>query len=966
MRRVLLLLAVLLAASPARAAFDSRFAWRTLETENFLVHFHQGGEPAARRAAALAEEARAKLIDRLGWTPAAKTRLVLVDASDSANGYGSPFPYNAMVVFLTPPSENPVFGLTAADDWLRMVITHEYTHVLFLDMARSLPGGIRNVFGRVWFPNLLLPMWMIEGLATYEETELTSGGRGRSPASDMVLRMAVLGKAFPEPDQASVFRDTWPAGETPYLFGESFVRWLAERYGRAKVTEFGVAYSGRWLPFLVESTARRVFGRDFASLWKEWRADLEGRYGEQARKASGEGLTPSAPLTSAGFYTLSPAWSPDGSSIAYVSVNADGFPAIRVARADGSGDRRVVKNVVPLVSSGTSVAWHPDGARIFYTKMELDRRSAVNDIWCYDLARGRERRVTRGLRARDPHVSPDGKRLVFVTGRLGMSRLAVLDLDKAVVKPALEKDVAFLTEEGPTIWSNPRWSPEGSRIAAGVWEPGGGRDIRILDAAGRPRIEATLDRANDANPAWSPDGRFLYFASDRTGIFNLHAWETATGRLYRVTNVLGGAFAPAPSPDGRKLAFAAYGPAGFDIRLMEADPGAWRPAAEFEDPYPESLAEPAPAGGPTRGYNPLSTLWPRLWLPSYAYSSESGSMFGLLTGSQDTVQNHLWLANVLWGPDKKRLAYGLSYTYSGLEPTVGFGAWDTDVVHGGFLEDASRRADYVERERGLDFAVAFPFDRMASSWRLTLGYNRRELSALSDLPPWEGYAGALPAEGTLASARLSLAFADARQYGMSVSPEGGRAVTGTYERFDESWGSDFRIDRYTLDWREYLDLPWRHHVLAVHLHGGASRGDRLPQRPFSLGGDEEADLASGDEAVFLRGYPAKAFRGEKICLGSLEYRFPLKNIERGWKLWPVFFRRAHGAVFFEAGNAWDGRFESSELKKSAGLEARLDMTLGYWLPLTARIVLARGFDEEGIGSLYLSLQLPLGSLPGLY
>ena len=59
--------------------------------------------------------------------------------------------------------------------------------------------------------------------------------------------------------------------------------------------------------------------------------------------------------------------------------------------------------------------------------------------------------------------------------------------------------------------------------------------------------------ALDGAPAWSPDGRRVFFSSDRTGIFNLFAWDAATDEIAQLTNVLGGAFSPAPSPDGRRL-----------------------------------------------------------------------------------------------------------------------------------------------------------------------------------------------------------------------------------------------------------------------------------------------------------------------------------------------------------------------------------------------------------------------------
>jgi Tol biopolymer transport system component len=78
------------------------------------------------------------------------------------------------------------------------------------------------------------------------------------------------------------------------------------------------------------------------------------------------------------------------------------------------------------------------------------------------------------------------------------------------------------------------------------------------------------DRAIDGGAAWSPDGKVIYFASDRTGIFNLYAYELATKKISQVTNVLGGAFTPAPSPDGKALVFTTTA-RGLHLHLRPAD-----------------------------------------------------------------------------------------------------------------------------------------------------------------------------------------------------------------------------------------------------------------------------------------------------------------------------------------------------------------------------------------------------------
>jgi Tol biopolymer transport system component len=944
------------------AKFDPSFTWTTIETPHFLIHFHQGGEKIAKRTAQVAEDVHTRLVPRIKWEPKQKTHIVLVDATDESNGMSTPLPYNQMLLFLTQPVGELGFGTTSYDEWMQLLITHEYTHILHLDMVSGGLGGLfQTIFGRIYFPNWFQPEWLIEGLATYEETEQTLGGRGRSPGSEMVLRMAVLEGPFPGLSQMTVFPDTWPSGQVPYLFGESFTRSIAGKYGRDKLADISMTYSGRWFPFLVNSTARRVLDTDYARLWGEWENSLAEKYRTQQAGIQARGMTPSTQLTRKGYDTISPAFSPDGKQVAYLVANGDEFPGIYVMNADGSGDRKLIDSVFPM-NSGDNLAWSPDSGRIYYTKAEVQRNTDYyDDLYYYDLSKNQEVRITDMLRARDPFPSPDGRQLVFVTNRMGRTRLATADISDAHSLPVRPSEVAFLTDESRNQYAAPRFSPDGSKIAVCLQQPGGFRDIWILDSQGKKIGEVSHDRAIEGAPAWSPDGKYLYFSSDRTGVFNLYAYEIETKKLFQVTNVLGGAFTPSPSPDGKTLAFSSYSAKGYDIHTMNLDPSSWTSAEPYKDPYPVARYEEKQVETSTSPYSPLSTIAPRFWLPWFGYSHESGTLGGFFTFGVDVVQHHRYFASGLYGPKTSRIWYVFDYLYDGLYPTLHLAASDTDVTYGGFFTDPlGNTMTYVERDKSYGLSVIIPLIKTETQHSLDIGYRWKEISPLTKLPPWPGYAGPEPAEGVLASGRFSYIYNSARRYDFSISPEDGRTIELGYERFDKSLGSDFEFNKYTADWHEYVNLPWKHQVLLVRAFAGISTGETVPQGAFQLGGDSPGDITIpvDMQSVYLRGYPENAFRGQKAGLISLEYRFPITNIERGSGSTPFFFRRLHGAVFAESGNAWDGTFYSSDLKRSVGAEARIDLYFSYHIPITLRLVLAKGLDEKGETNVNLGLWMP--------
>lgn len=962
MKKIILVCSLfLLHASFAAAKFDPAFTWKTIKTTHFAIHYHQGEEELAKRVAVIAEDVHARLVPRVKWDPKGRTHLVLVDAMDDSNGMTTPMPYNHITLFITPPLGEPGFGTMAYDEWMRLLITHEYTHILQLDMVNGAPDYLQYVFGRFYFPNLFQPIWMIEGLAVYEETEQTEGGRGRSPGSEMIIRMALLEDRFPRLSQAAVFPDFWPAGDVPYLFGESFIRFIVEKYGRGKLADISVAYSRHGVPWFVDANGRGVLGRWYSDLWDEWRDELKARYARTRDEVMARGLTASLELTKRGYLNSYPAFSPDGTRIAYLVSNADEFPGIYVMNADGTNDRKLVENTTSSTSSGGSLAWGPDNSIIYYTKLDAVRNTNFyNDIFSFDLKRNREVRVTRGLRARDPFPSPDGKKLVFVTSERGKTRLATLEIPSYKDMPVTEKNITYLTQASVDQYDTPRYSPDGSLLAVGVRQPGGYKDIWVLDTSGNKLAELMHDRAIDGGASWSPDGKAIYFASDRSGIFNLYACEYATKKIYQVTNVLGGAFTPAASPDGKALVFTSYSSRGYDLQMLPAEAASWKPAEPFKDPYPVIHYADKPVDTTASSYNPLPTLYPRFWIPWFSSSSMNGTLYGFLTYGQDAVERHSYVLTGLYSPKTYRKWYSFNYMYDGLYPTFEFSASDVDRTFSDLLSDPAGTVDYTQREKSIDVALVFPLLKIQSQHAVAVGYRRKELSALTGLPPWTAYSGAVPSEGKLVSERVSYLYNSAKQYGFSISPEDGRTVELGYERLDKALGSDFTVAKYTADWHEYLSLPWKHQVLQARAFVGTSHGDVIPQRAFQIGGDYPGDttMSIDDDAVYLRGYPVNAFRGRKAALGSLEYRFPLADIEVGISDTPFFFRRLHAAVFGEAGNAWDDTFKRRDLKHSVGAELRLDMDIVYQFPITFRLVGAKGLDAKGESTIYLGLLMP--------
>jgi Tol biopolymer transport system component len=611
--RPAVLAALVLAVAPSvrAASFPPEFRFRSIATDRVTVHYHQGLEAMARQAATLAPQIIERHERRYG-VRLPRVHIVLSDVEDDPNGFATPLPFPLVGVRAVAPTGVDDFG--ANDGWLRLVLTHELAHSVHLDEARGPFQWGRGVLGRApfLFPNAITPTWMIEGLAVYEETEGTAFGRGRNPDVRMVLRMAALDGRFPGIDEAVGARDEYPGGITPYLFGEAFLRDLTERFGPATLPDLASVHAGRAIPYLDDLTARRVTGATFTTRWREWRARATAEFEEEAARIEAAGLSASTPLTARGVRQAGARFSPDGSWIAYTNRGLDRHRAIHLVRPDGSADRRLARR-----NDGYNLSWTPDGRAIVFDETDYHRRFALrSDLHVVDVASGRSRRLTRGLRARDPDVAPDGSKVVFVRQLGDRTELATVGMDGT--------GIADLTRSEMGVqWSRPRYSPRGDAIAASRMTPEGALDVVVMDADGGNLRPLTSDRARDAEPAWTPDGAHLVFRSDRDGVSNLYA-----------------------------VAVSDYRAAGYDVHLMTLDLGAAAPAAPFVDPYPPSSLQPAELVGPDQPYRAFPTLRPRFWSP---YVEDGDELtIGAATGGADPLFRHVYGATLDRGFENRR------------------------------------------------------------------------------------------------------------------------------------------------------------------------------------------------------------------------------------------------------------------------------------------------------------------------
>ena len=954
--------ALLSSLFPARAlAGDPYVRFYTLEAPHFRVHYHGGLESIAQKVANVAESVHGRLTRQLGWKPAIRTEIVVIDDTDASNGIASTLPYPHILLYASAPDDMSSLG--TYDDWLTLLVTHEYTHILQIDNVSGLPAVGNAILGRTFLPNQDQPRWILEGLAVAMETEYTRGGRLRSTQFEMFLRADVLAGRLARLDEMSHPVRRFPGGNLWYLYGAEFIGWIESIYGSDVYAAVAADYGATVIPWGINRAIRRATGRTYEELYQGFRADLEQRYATERARIERVGIREGRRLTSHGRTALAPRFYPEhcGRGVAYVRDDGDslgGVYRLSLDRAEGDGDRvefvaRSFSGRVSTTPDCGVVFDHAAPSRRLYSYLDLFYQPGGTSSPLGTEKRDRTR-LTTGLRARDPDVSRDGRRVAYVTNHAGTTTLRIADrhpdgrlTGHRRLVPSGRFEQAF----------TPRFSPDGRYVAYGTWTAGGFRDIRVVDVDTGSFYELAHDRFTDQQPAWSPDGKTLYFVSDRTGVSNVFAYDIANGALYQVTNVLTGAVQPDVSPDGKALVYSRYDHDGFNLYELPLDRSRFLPAA-FGAP------EPAPALAyiptrvyPTHDYEPSGTLRPHAWDVTVG-DGTFGTAFTLSTTGADAIGRHAFAAALTIETEHTEPQGALDYYYGRLP----FGFRATLFRHAAPRRDyqiAEAPIEVVEHQTGvttgLNFFLPGDFDYQdfALSYTVALWDHDRpvgdELDPFAPVPyePHRGYLGMV---------HLGYDFSNASGSANGISYERGFSLTLGADLADPAFGSDDTLTAFYGSARAYLALPWpAHHVLALGLSGGTSAGSYPRYGLYTTGGFADTPaldvyttgvLQSG---FVLRGYDPGQFVGSQFNLLNVEYRFPIAYVDRGLSTLPAFLQTLSGTLFLD----WGGAYDVMDLERpldvlqvGVGAEIWMDLLLGYYNGGTLRVGVARGLASE--------------------
>lgn len=942
LRRTLILLCLFSGSVFAGYSHDPRLDWYSIHSPHFHLHYHDGLEQMARETLSLAENIHTRLSKQLNWTPVEPVNLVLTDEYDFSNGMATPLPSNWIMLFASPPDD--LAGLEDHAGWMELLLTHEYTHILHLDKASRGPKFLRLIFGRnfLLFPNMFQPRWMIEGYATYIETDNKRGiGRGQSSMYDAMMRTEVLNgiKSIRQLNQPMA---TWPTGTAAYLYGVHFYQFLAATYGPEKIDALIENYSNNLIPFFINNNAKNTYAKDLSTLWDEFEIYLDKKYRPQIDAVNKKGLIEGERLTIDGYFTGPLRVLPDGRAY-YISYNGESHASLMML------DQQDEVHQLREVNFGTRLDIHPQAGIVLLQPERCHNAAIYYDIYRVGLEGDDLERLTECARYRSASWSADGSQIIAVHNKAGKNELHTLDLDGQL------KNI---------LWRGKPWevigtldtSTDGQELVASVWRKKTGWNIEQFNLKNKTWRLLTNDAAIEDHPQYSSDGKSILFTSEHGGVYNIRRKNLNTGRSATLTNVITSATSPVESDNG-DIYYLGYTAEGTDVFKLDKKQQINEPLLAAVS---GSSALPAPqsenfTAEPAEPYSAWDSLRPRWWFP-HMFIDESRSELGIVTAGSDSLLQHLYSIDIAYDIDNKWPLGSLQYIYDGWYPLIKFEAEREHdfTLNPNDLKQRVRRTDSQMME------VVFPFLKMDSKWSFNIGAFKNQ----SEDVWWQ--AGLLPnASYTDNVLGMALLYDSSESHIKSISRTSGREISLVVEDSDEIGGSDYSGKVHLGDWREFFQLGAEHTLALRYVEAKGTS----TTRPFHLGGikDDSSSISSIINPIFdtpfnhrhfsLRGYPEglPQLTGQRMRLGSIEYRLPIARIERGFMAPPLGVDQLHTTLFYEAGSAWDIGNDPTEYYRSTGIEFNVDTVLFYYLPVQLAIGYAKGLDLGGDEEWYLRL-----------
>ena len=516
MRKLVILLILFISLSVASdiislRMFEDMYNVMTASSDHFIYIYKKEMSDILPEIANIAEGVYDTLSKSMRTKMTTKVNLLITDQSDVPNGSSSPL-LNPMVnIYLANP--DPTF-ISKHEEWIEYVLTHELTHALHLSSTRpSCLAQTGNSF--FYFPNVMYPMYFLEGYAVYNESTLKRGRMKETNYEAFLRTMFIDSFIQPIGNASSYFNREFPYGTLPYLYGSYLFDKYKEKYDAPISTLTQLDFCSL-LPFSVLFPDFFLYIRMGAypsDVLEEVYSDVKVKIDKlknemlfnERKKVSSFGFDNSLPL----LYE---------NKLYYIKS----FPHREKRMVERFNDKERELFRVPYSTSFTV-----RDNKIYIDILDIyDNTNLFFDIYIYDISSNRYEKLKSTRRGFGADAL--GDTLLFIRNNLNEEKIIVYSLSK---RSAVD---SFSVDENFKYYSISIKSF--SEILISCYREGGYTDIILYDLNSKEHRFLTSDIASDYAAKWSEEKNGFYFISDRSGVNAVYFYDLNQNTIQKVYN----------------------------------------------------------------------------------------------------------------------------------------------------------------------------------------------------------------------------------------------------------------------------------------------------------------------------------------------------------------------------------------------------------------------------------------------
>ncbi|MBN1408795.1 MAG: PD40 domain-containing protein [Calditrichaceae bacterium] len=870
----------------------TQFDWQILKTDHFDIYYYPEMRDMAEKGAKLAEESYAVLETKFNFSVTKRIPLIFysshlhfqqtnVTPGFIPEGVGGFFEFSKNRVVIPGNGDLNQF---------KHVIRHELVHVF---MHRKILNISRKYDTMdISYP----PLWFVEGLAEFWSSKWDS-------RAEMVLKDAVLNNYNVGLENIYIVEGTF----TMYKIGQHVLEYIADQYGEDKILRL---LDNSWKFDRFEKCFQYVLGVDYKTFDQDYLYHLKKKYYPKLAEEDFN-IQIDETIVRKGYNFKPVYYEQDGRDYVVFTGNRTGYSSIYMRPIEGLAlkEKEHVETLVEGEATSDFESFH-----LFDSKID---------------------------------VTKDG-RIAFSSKSGETDALFIYDIrSHKVLSKHYFDDIAGIISPG--------WSPNGRDIAFSGLNVNGFKDIYIFNSENGNIQQLTNDIYNDLDPVWSPDGKHIAFASDRTefgdeGCANIFLYTLKTQSIYYLTYGRQSDKTPSFSPDGNYLAYTSDRSGSENLYLIK------NPLQTINNNKPVQMLKMSSYVGST--FDPAWTRWGGLLYSTFenmSFQIRHSANFLEKIDSAEVIeeriipfrQKHWSLDNIASSEIDSSVNYVRKYdldfaqTQVSQDPIYGttggalfaisdmlgndqyyFVIYNNAQTSGDFWKSFNVAATKVSLGNRINYAIglyrfagyyynpqdAYYYEESVGA-QLTVSYPFSHFSRLdyTQLFTYSDKDWFVDKRRYAYLTSSYLSYVHDNSIWMQTGPIDGHRINITFGNTYDFAFSEVNYLTGLIDLRKYFRITTRS-AYAIRVMSMFNEGREI--RQFYFGGSWD-----------LRGYRRWSLRGKRLFLVSQEFRFPMADLVGvRFPFGSIGLNGIRGALFFDAGNAWNDNLE--ELKGSFGVGVR--------------------------------------------